>query len=171
MVWLQVHREGEAVRLFSRRGFDWTAHYPAIVRTALALPAKSFTLDGEAVICSGDGIAVFEDLHRRRIDAREVTKRIKVSSSCENGWNTGASLWSRSRHRVFNSLDRAGSDNLPSRLRLESRGLLGEWIDALARLRGRLLYDDEFGEPRHNERAGLLKFLMADCGHRFDDLF
>jgi hypothetical protein len=103
--------------------------------------------------------------------AREVTKRIKVSSSCENGWNTGASLWSRSRHRVFNSLDRAGSDNLPSWPRLEGRGLLGEWIDASARLRGGLLYDDEFGEPRHNERAGLLKFLMADCGHRFDDLF
>jgi bifunctional non-homologous end joining protein LigD len=70
MVWLQVHREGEAVRLFSRRGFDWTAHYPAIVCTAFALPAKSFTLDGEAVICSGDGIAVFEDLHRRRIRQR-----------------------------------------------------------------------------------------------------
>jgi bifunctional non-homologous end joining protein LigD len=64
---LQVRREGDAVRLFTRRGFDWTARYPAIVRTALALPAKSCTLDGEAVVCGGDGIAVFEDIHRRGV--------------------------------------------------------------------------------------------------------
>jgi bifunctional non-homologous end joining protein LigD len=69
---LQVRREGEAVRLFTRRGFDWTARYPAIVRTALAMPAKSFTLDGEAVVCGGDGIAVFEDLHRRRIVSEAI---------------------------------------------------------------------------------------------------
>jgi ATP-dependent DNA ligase len=37
------------------------------VRTALALPTKSFTLDGEAVVCGEDGIAIFEDLHRRGI--------------------------------------------------------------------------------------------------------
>ncbi len=67
MVWPQVRPDGEAVRLFSQRGFDWSTHYPAIVRTAPALPAKSFTLDGEAVVCSGDGVAVFENLHGRRI--------------------------------------------------------------------------------------------------------
>jgi ATP dependent DNA ligase-like protein len=27
---LQVRREGDAVRLFTRRGFDWTDRYPAI---------------------------------------------------------------------------------------------------------------------------------------------
>jgi ATP-dependent DNA ligase len=64
---LQVRREGDTVRLFTRRGFDWTARYPAIVRTALELPAKSCTLDGEAVVCGGDGIAVFADLHRRGV--------------------------------------------------------------------------------------------------------
>jgi acetokinase family protein len=31
------------------------------------VPTKSFTLDGEAVVCGGDGIAIFEDLHRRGI--------------------------------------------------------------------------------------------------------
>jgi bifunctional non-homologous end joining protein LigD len=59
---LQVRREGDTVR-----GFDWTNRYPAIVRTALALPAKSCTVDGEAVGCGGDGIAVFEDIHRRGV--------------------------------------------------------------------------------------------------------
>jgi bifunctional non-homologous end joining protein LigD len=62
---LQVHREGDAVRLFTRRGFDWTPRYPAIVRTAASLRCTSFTIDGEAVVCGPDGVAVFDALHRR----------------------------------------------------------------------------------------------------------
>jgi bifunctional non-homologous end joining protein LigD len=62
---LQVRREGEAVRLFTRRGYDWTTRYPAIVVTAMQLRATSFTLDGEAVVCGPDGIAIFDALHRR----------------------------------------------------------------------------------------------------------
>ena len=62
---LQVRRDGEAVRLFTRRGYDWTARYPAIVRAAAALRCTSFTLDGEAVVCGPDGVAVFDALHRR----------------------------------------------------------------------------------------------------------
>jgi ATP-dependent DNA ligase len=48
---LQVRREGDAVRLFTRRGHDWTTRYPAIASTAVELSARSFTLDGEAVVC------------------------------------------------------------------------------------------------------------------------
>ena len=40
--------------------------YPAIATAAAKLRAKSFTIDGEAVVCSPDGVAVFEALHRRR---------------------------------------------------------------------------------------------------------
>jgi bifunctional non-homologous end joining protein LigD len=61
---LQVRREGEAVRLFTRRGYDWTARYPGIVATAAKLRAASFTLDGEAVVCGPDGVAIFDALHR-----------------------------------------------------------------------------------------------------------
>jgi hypothetical protein len=32
---LQVRREGDAVRLFMRRGYDWTGRYPAIAVTTL----------------------------------------------------------------------------------------------------------------------------------------
>jgi bifunctional non-homologous end joining protein LigD len=62
---LQVRREGEAVRLFTRRGHDWSGRYPAIAVTAMLLRAKSFTLDGEAVVCGPDGVAIFDALHRR----------------------------------------------------------------------------------------------------------
>jgi hypothetical protein len=39
---LQVRREGEAVRLFTRRGYDWSGRYPAIaVPRCCCAPAPS----------------------------------------------------------------------------------------------------------------------------------
>jgi bifunctional non-homologous end joining protein LigD len=64
---LQVRRDGDAVRLFTRRGYDWTERYPAIAVTAMLLRARSFTLDGEAVVCGPDGVAIFDALHRRGV--------------------------------------------------------------------------------------------------------
>ena len=66
---LQVRRDGGTVRLFTRRGYDWTDRYPAIAGTAAILRlsrARSFTLDGEVVVTGADGVAVFAALHRRR---------------------------------------------------------------------------------------------------------
>jgi hypothetical protein len=49
---LIVRRDGKAVRLFTRRGHDWTDRYPAIAAAAGKLRARSFTIDGEmARIC------------------------------------------------------------------------------------------------------------------------
>jgi bifunctional non-homologous end joining protein LigD len=62
---LQVRRDGDKVRLFTRRGYDWSKRYPAIARTAGALRCTSFTIDGEAVVCGPDGVAVFNAPHRR----------------------------------------------------------------------------------------------------------
>jgi hypothetical protein len=50
---LIVRRDGKAVRLFTRRGHDWTDRYPGIAAVAGKLRASSFTLDGEAAV-SGD---------------------------------------------------------------------------------------------------------------------
>jgi bifunctional non-homologous end joining protein LigD len=50
------------VRVFTRRGHDWTARFPGIARAAAKLGAKSFTLDGEAVVCGEDGIGIFDAL-------------------------------------------------------------------------------------------------------------
>jgi ATP-dependent DNA ligase len=55
------------VRLFTRNGYDWRARYPAIAVTASLLRAKSFTLDGEAVVCGPDGIAIFDAARARNI--------------------------------------------------------------------------------------------------------
>jgi bifunctional non-homologous end joining protein LigD len=55
---LQLRAEGDKVR--TRRGYDWSKCYPAIARAAAALRCTSFTIDGEAVACGADGIAVFD---------------------------------------------------------------------------------------------------------------
>ena len=53
------------MRLFTRRGYNWTGRYPAIAVTSMLLRARSFTLDGEVVVCGPDGVAIFDALHRR----------------------------------------------------------------------------------------------------------
>jgi ATP-dependent DNA ligase len=46
---LIVRRSGERVRLFTRRGFDWTERYPRIAKAMAQLNIASATIDGEAV--------------------------------------------------------------------------------------------------------------------------
>jgi bifunctional non-homologous end joining protein LigD len=55
-------RDGDRVRVFSRRGHDWTDRVPRIVDALLALPVESIVIDGEAVVCGADGIADFDAL-------------------------------------------------------------------------------------------------------------
>jgi ATP-dependent DNA ligase len=66
---LQVWRDGDRVRLFTRRGFDWTTRYPRIVHSARRVPVTQFLIDGEAVVCGEDGVSNFERLHSRVDDA------------------------------------------------------------------------------------------------------
>jgi ATP-dependent DNA ligase len=66
---LMVWRDGERVRLFTRRGFDWTSRYPWIARSARQLLATRFLIDGEAVYCGDDGLPDFDRLHSRTEDA------------------------------------------------------------------------------------------------------
>jgi bifunctional non-homologous end joining protein LigD len=60
-----ARRDGDSVRLYSRKALDWTARLPAIAGGAALLRAKSFTLDGEAVVIGPNGLTDFEALRRR----------------------------------------------------------------------------------------------------------
>jgi bifunctional non-homologous end joining protein LigD len=62
---LIVRRDGPTVRLYTRNAYDWTARLPAIVAAAERIKAKSFTIDGEAVVLGPDGLSRFDDLRRR----------------------------------------------------------------------------------------------------------
>ena len=52
---VQIHRDGDAVAVFTRTLDDVTAHVPEAVEAALALPATSFVLDGEVIALREDG--------------------------------------------------------------------------------------------------------------------
>jgi len=62
---LIVRRDGPIVRLYTRTAYDWTARLPAIAAAAGRIKAKSFTIDGEAVVVGPDGLSRFDDLRRR----------------------------------------------------------------------------------------------------------
>jgi ATP-dependent DNA ligase len=62
---LMVHQGGSAVRLYTRNAYDWTARLPAIAAAAQRIRAKSFTIDGEAVVLGSDGLSRFDELRRR----------------------------------------------------------------------------------------------------------
>ena len=53
------------MRLYSRTAHDWTARLAAIATAARRVKAKSFTIDGEAVVLGPDGLSRFEALSRR----------------------------------------------------------------------------------------------------------
>jgi bifunctional non-homologous end joining protein LigD len=66
---LMVQREGNQVRLFTRRGFDWSDRFPRIIEAARRLRALSFVIDGEAVWLDEAGLSHFDRLHSRQHDA------------------------------------------------------------------------------------------------------
>jgi ATP-dependent DNA ligase len=68
---LMVRKDLADVRLLTRNGRDWTRRFPLILVTAAALQVRSCLIDGEAVACDHDGLAVFERL-RRKHDTRDV---------------------------------------------------------------------------------------------------
>jgi bifunctional non-homologous end joining protein LigD len=63
---LMVRRTADkSVRIYTRRGVDWTHRFPLIVEAALRLKARSLHLDGEGVVCNAKGVAVFDQLHSK----------------------------------------------------------------------------------------------------------
>ncbi len=64
---LVVRRMGKRVRIYTRRGYDWTDRFPLIVGAIGSLRPGSMVLDGEAVVCGPDGVAdCLKSILRRR---------------------------------------------------------------------------------------------------------
>jgi bifunctional non-homologous end joining protein LigD len=71
-------RDGERVRVFSRRGHEWTNRVPLIAEALAALPVKSVTVDGEGVACGADGVTDFE--HMRAAVGRKRSREAFLSA-------------------------------------------------------------------------------------------
>ena len=63
---LMARRDSVGIRLLTRNGHDWSPHYPLIREAVNRLKVRSCLIDGEAVACDENGLAVFERLRRKR---------------------------------------------------------------------------------------------------------
>src|ERR1700738_2923326 len=59
---VQVHLANEAVRIFTRRGHDWTHRFKKIAHDAWHIKAASAFVDGEVVVPAVDGSTDFSVL-------------------------------------------------------------------------------------------------------------
>jgi bifunctional non-homologous end joining protein LigD len=69
---LMARRDGAGIQLLTRNGHDWAERFPLIVEAVTALKAGSCLIDGEAVCCDDNGMAVFAKLRQRRHDRHVV---------------------------------------------------------------------------------------------------
>jgi bifunctional non-homologous end joining protein LigD len=65
----RARKNGNRVKLYSRPGNDLTNRFSLIVEALAGLRARSCIIDGEAVACGDDGIALFDRIRYRRHDA------------------------------------------------------------------------------------------------------
>ncbi|MGQ0503793.1 MAG: ATP-dependent DNA ligase [Myxococcaceae bacterium] len=81
---VQVHRDGNDVRVFSREGNDVTGAAPEVVESVLAMPGRSLVLDGEAIALRADGtpqpFQVTMRLFGRRLDVEALRKELPLST-------------------------------------------------------------------------------------------
>ena len=59
---VQVHLANEAVKIFTRRGFDWTQRFKKVSHDAWHIKASSAVIDGEIVVPAADGTTDFSVL-------------------------------------------------------------------------------------------------------------
>ncbi len=65
-------RDRSGVRLITRNGNDFTDHFPFIAMAVKSLPVRSCAIDGEAIVCNKNGLAVFELIRGHRTHAGAV---------------------------------------------------------------------------------------------------
>jgi bifunctional non-homologous end joining protein LigD len=65
-----ARKDGARVRLYSRPGNDLTDRFHLIVETLANLRTRSCIIDGEAVVCDDNGLAVFDRIRYRRYDGK-----------------------------------------------------------------------------------------------------
>ncbi len=69
---IMARRDNGGVRLITRHGNDFTQRFPLAAAAVTTLSARSFLIDGEAIVTDDDGLAVFELVRRQRHGAKAI---------------------------------------------------------------------------------------------------
>ena len=67
-----ARRDSAGVRLITRKGNDFSSRFPFIAMAVSKLPVRSCLIDGEAIVCDENGLAVFDLIRRHGADERAV---------------------------------------------------------------------------------------------------
>ena len=67
-----ARRDRTGVRLITRNGNDFTSRFPFIAMAVSKLSVRSCLIDGEAIVCDENGLAVFELIRRHDAGERAV---------------------------------------------------------------------------------------------------
>ncbi len=107
---VQVHRQGDEVRIYTRRLNEVTDAAPELAEAALALPASSLVLDGEAIALAPDGRPrPFQETMRRfgrRLDVERMRRELPLSPFFfDLLFVDGSSLIDRPAQERFAALD------------------------------------------------------------------
>ncbi len=65
---LMVRKDGREVRIYSKRGADFTSRYPRIVEATRRLRATSALIDGEGVVYDQHGMPSFDLIYSQQYD-------------------------------------------------------------------------------------------------------
>ncbi len=76
---VQIHRDGDEVRVYSREGNDVTAAVPEVVELTRALPHKALVLDGETLALRPDGTP-----HPFQVTMRRFGRKLDVAQARES---------------------------------------------------------------------------------------
>jgi len=104
-----ARKDAAGVQLITRAGNDFSSRFPLIAVAVRELPVRSCLIDGEAIVCDADGVAVF-DLIRRHdtvtnaehcaFDLLELNGRDLRRNPIEKRKELLADLLSGSRHSL-----------------------------------------------------------------------
>ena len=87
-----ARRDATSVRLITRAGNDFSSRFPFIAMALGKLPVRSCLIDGEAIVCDENGLAVFDLIRRHGALATPCIAR----SICLS-WTVGTCDASQSR--------------------------------------------------------------------------
>jgi bifunctional non-homologous end joining protein LigD len=67
-----ARRDAAGIRLITRAGNDFSSRFPFIAMAVGKLPVRSCLIDGEAIVCDDNGLAVFDLIRRHGAIATAV---------------------------------------------------------------------------------------------------
>jgi bifunctional non-homologous end joining protein LigD len=96
-----ARRDSAGVRLITRKGNDFSSRFPFIAMAVSKLRVRSCLIDGEAIVCGGNGLAVFDLIRGYGSKASNDRPLLFIYYGEDIGRRSLARLLTRNAARLF----------------------------------------------------------------------